>query len=57
MSNLWINIRFGAYHLQLTNEWKLGWVFNQHHAKENRQWNFKWFAIYEFPGLNKFLHD
>ena len=58
MSNLWINIRFGAYHLQVGRDrpW-VSWSFNEYHAKENRQWNFKWFAIYEFPGLNKFLHD
>ncbi len=57
MSNLWINIRFGAYHLQLDNEWKWTWKYNDAHSVEKRQWNFKWFAVYEFPGLNKFLRD
>jgi hypothetical protein len=55
MSNLWINIRFGAYHLQLTNDWKVEWMYNEYHSKEKRDQRFKWFAIYEFPGLNRFL--
>ena len=53
MSNLWVNIRFGAYHFQVSRDrpW-VTWTFNEVHAKKNRRWNFKWFAIYQFPGIN-----
>ena len=52
MSNLWINIRFGTRHLQLSRDWKWAWKYNPVHAMHDS----KWFAIYEFPGLNKFLN-
>lgn len=56
MSDTYINIRFGAYHLQLTKQWKIRWIFNKYHTKLFRDENFKWFKVYEFPGL-KFNPD
>ena len=52
MSNLYINIRFGARHFQLSKEWKIYWTYNPIHAPHRREKDFKWFAVYEFPGIN-----
>jgi len=57
MSDTLINIRFGAYHFQLSKDWRVYWIYNQYHSKKNRKWDFKWFVVYEFPGLNKFLNN
>ena len=57
MNNLYVNIRFGAYHFQIGRVWP--WITigdNEYHDKKNRQQNFKWFEIYDFPMLNKFLN-
>ena len=53
MSNLWVNIRFGAYHFQVGRD--RPWItimYNDYHSMKTRGPNFKWFAIYEFPGIN-----
>jgi len=48
MSNLWFNIRFGSYHWQLDNRWRMSWTHNPVH--DVRGPRFKWFAIYTWFG-------
>lgn len=43
MSNLWLNVRFGTYHLQGERGGGFHWSYNPFH--EN---NPKWFALYTF---------
>ena len=47
MSNLWVNIRFGSYHLQMGNDYpyKITWKQNQYWVKNKPN---KWFAVYNW---------
>lgn len=56
MSNLILNIRFGAYHLQLTrmSDWRYRWPLTISHnpvhadpAYRARQGDWRWFENYE----------
>lgn len=44
MSNLYINIRFGMYHLQVTNDWKVSITKNEFH----RGYPYGYFKIHQF---------
>jgi len=47
MSNLWFNIRFGKYHLQLDNSWRLSFSRNPFWDREPGEYDdVSWFAIY-----------
>ena len=43
MSNLWFNIRFGARHFQLTNDWKFSFTVNPHWIENKPE---KFFEVY-----------
>lgn len=47
MSNLWFNIRFGKYHLQLTNKWKISFRLNSWWLNNTPG---RWFEIYTLFG-------
>lgn len=60
MGNLWLNIRFGPYHLQCDNGYLFRWTWS-----ENRHWAGRWmiekswFAIYDFrpiQAVQEFWH-
>lgn len=51
MSNLWFNIRFGTYFLQIgPNNFDFAQNAYQQVLKETDP-NWKWFAVYEFFGV------
>ena len=46
MSNCWINIRFGAYHFQLTHDpIRVTWSKNSYWVERKPD---PWFKVYEF---------
>lgn len=47
MSDLWFNIRFGKYHLQLNNTWELSFRVNSYYIDNPPD---KWFQIYTLFG-------
>ena len=49
MSDLHINIRFGTWHLQVTDAWKFSFTFNPYQAEQREaDPDWKWFEVYEF---------
>lgn len=47
MSNLYVNIRIGLYHLQITRQWKVNFSVNEAHKGYPKGF----FGFYEFFGL------
>lgn len=47
MSNLWLNWRFGEYHLQIGPDrpW-VRWSHNFYHAEARKKPGWKWFQIH-----------
>jgi len=55
MSDCYINIRFGARHFQIhRNNPYITFKVNEYWVTNKPT---KWFEIYEFSGLNKFLNN
>lgn len=49
MSNLYVNIRFGLYHLQFSRDWKLNLLKNEAHSG----YPDGFFEVYEFFWYSK----
>lgn len=47
MSNLWLNVRFGSWHLQAGPDYKWGFKISRNPWHEENGWPNGWFSLYE----------